>query len=100
MSNLLRQCLPFFTICAVGSSAIGDTCPPPPNAVNPSVFAKVTLDKKNQLYRYSYEIKNGSNARVPIDFVGLVIGQVTSATKSAPHWVFEYDERDVSPSEF
>jgi hypothetical protein len=52
----------------IGQSAVAQTfCPPGPGEVDPVVKAKVSFDRKKKIYTYSYEVKNGITAKIPLN---------------------------------
>jgi hypothetical protein len=89
-----------FLIGSVSAQSMADTCPPPPNSIAPSLSATVTFDKKSQLYNYQYIVKNGPNARIPLDFLGLLLNQAPLSVRSAPYWSGDLSIRGFAPSEF
>jgi hypothetical protein len=85
-------------IVMIAPGAFGaDTCPPPPTAIDPSVKAGVSYDKKTSLYTYTYDVGNGSGAAIPLKFFSLLMKQQPTSVKRPDGWYTSFMNLEHMP---
>lgn len=84
MMNIKLILLVFFFSNAGFSESF---CPTAPNEVSPSVEAKVNFDKDTGLYTYSYTLKNGRDAKLPISGLRIYTPEEPAGAKGPSKWI-------------
>lgn len=93
--GMINMILSVFTLQAIAS-----VCSSPPSSVKPSLSASVNFDKKKQMYKYQYKIKNGSDAQIPLDYFGLLMNQAPELFSSGKYWGGKFISLSYAPKNF